>query len=514
MSGAAGTTYLLDIEVETDKATGQLMNFRKTANAEVGAAGREMGAALTSAEATTAKAAVGMTDSLGKLRPLMGTITRGLGAMGVEGAGAFSGLTRGAITLMNTGFTPLGLAVAGVVAGLGVYARSASEARDVTKDLRDEIDRLGVSNAELAQRMEAKRQGIPFDEFQAAADVAAARDRIRGNQIAIAVAQKQIDEFQSFGMEEARAGKQRPDIDVRRQYQIIKESLDQISKEEQNVAGLERRLNLLKGTSDEWKEILATIQRAQEYDRSQIAPGFVDRNRGGYDRPHDRLDLPSPFAEYKPSPALTAEERFPELAAAAAAERQRRAEEAVGIRSDFDSNRAAEAATRDSRDEVIQANAERQAAAFAEAQKEAMRIAARDAETFRGFGEQGAASITAALNRSIQSGDFRSFFAQFQAGMSEAVISAFTYALIQKPLANALGDVTQGIGGLFGYGKGGGTGTGAAQSGTMETFMANGGGGAPKSVRMNFADGTEISINNKKASGGGVQRGKSARWAS
>lgn len=515
-SAAAGPNSIrIPVVMDLDTATGQLRTFRRVAAVETGAAAKDMGVAITGAEATTAKAAVGMTESIGKIRPLMGTITRGLGAMGIEGAGAFSSLTRGAITLANTGFTPLGIGIAASVALLGVFAKSARDTEEATKGLREEIDRLGQSNAELALRGEAKRTGTPFDELDTTRKIEEANDAIRGSKIAISIAlARQMDlELQYGSYVTMNLVTQK---EYRREVEIVNESLRQITDQERNVAGLERRLSLLRSESDQWREILATIQRAQAYDRSQVSPGFVDAARkrlgvGDFNAEHDRLQMPDPYAGFKPSPGLVADETTREVAALAAAERQRRAAENAGILSDFEANRAAEAATRESRDAVMQGNAARYAESLAEAQKQAMQATARDAEAFRGFGEAGAASITLALNHSIESGDFRSFFAQFQAGMADAVVSAFTYALIQKPLASALGDITGNIGGLFGYGRGGASPTTAANSGTMETFMANGGGVAPKSVMMNFPDGTSFHI--KGGKGGGVPRGKAARWA-
>lgn len=180
--------------------------------------------------------------------------------------------------LLMTGFNPLSLAIAGTSLAIGTLSDRAEDAKTKIHDLDTELAALKKTNADLAFKREAESLGVSKDSLETQRRIEEAQDNIRGNKIAIAIATAKVMEYERDNLSIATANV-RVAFDWRHQLDIIKQSWEQITREQKIADELQRKL------------VLST---AAANDRLQMEPGAVERVRQRWSMtlPHDRLVMP------------------------------------------------------------------------------------------------------------------------------------------------------------------------------------------------------------------------------
>jgi hypothetical protein len=173
MSGQSPTTYLLDVEVELDKATGAIVAFRQRSTSEMDAAAKGMEESLQRAEKTATDSMQNMaagankaSSSIQGLRPGIMLATSSLSLMGETGGRAIGTLGLALSRLAAFGFSGPAIAITALVGGLELLAShsrdAAEEARKHTEEMKLEqeaANRLGEEYKRLSLALRAKQAG-------------------------------------------------------------------------------------------------------------------------------------------------------------------------------------------------------------------------------------------------------------------------------------------------------------------------------------------------------------------
>ena len=499
-SSSSPTTYLLDVDIQLDKATGQLVNFRERSKAEMTAAAAGMQAPLAQVEVAAQRAATA-TSSVGSsvgaaavsfrgLAPTILTATNALSLMGATGVPAIGALTRGVTALAAGGFTPLGVALGIATTALSFFIGRSNETTKAVEQQQEAVEELVKSYGDL---------------IRARSDPLIARSR------------------------EGRAGPKPTTLQEMRAAES--ELVARLGVAEEDLAT---------SNQDTFREMVTRVQAvrnaltelrleiAQLQAQSAKAPALPEDLPFSFTAPRGRRSSSDALATMFNGgvPTLTADQLAhmprggtvsrtpPEIGdwqstSMFGPSRSQLAELSGGYyvgtdqrtwRSSFE-----EGAVPPAQQRAIDARAEAEAEAYA-------RALAKDTETMRSFGERGAASITSALNTAITSGDFSSFFSQFQAGITDAVVAAFTYSLVQKPLESALGGLTQNVGGFLGTGVspggyGGDAGPAAGYASEVAGLSAAKSARlSPRNVTLLVGDGANVNIGQGGGRGGSAAR--------
>lgn len=179
MSSTAGPArIILPIEIELDKATAQLQGFRRTAVDEVGAAAKVIEADLSKAEksattlgTSTVTAAKGMRQEMQGAGAAVGGVMQAINLVGAQAPPAIGGIARAFASLLMTGITPVGLALAGVTGLIALFSATSTESDKATKAIDKQAASLRALREEIGRVQLARRAGAAGTSVDAQSDL-------------------------------------------------------------------------------------------------------------------------------------------------------------------------------------------------------------------------------------------------------------------------------------------------------------------------------------------------------
>lgn len=173
-SDSAARTIVLPIEVEIASATGKVRAFREAIGRDLGTAATEAQTKLTQVEQAATKAASGTaaaaketTNLKAEMRgaqPAISGVMQAINLVGVQAPPAIGGITHAVTALLMTGFTPLGLAMAGAGGLIALFAATQKEVRGLEAAFGSTAERIkDVEDRALSARvaLQALRAGRP-----------------------------------------------------------------------------------------------------------------------------------------------------------------------------------------------------------------------------------------------------------------------------------------------------------------------------------------------------------------
>lgn len=542
MSDGAQTVAILDVEVELDKATGQLVGFKERAKSEMAGAAdgieRELGRAERAAVQTTqrtAAAGASLKETFRGAQPAISGATQALMLMGAQGSPAISGITHALTGMLTNGFTPWGIAIGLATGALGLLVGGMRETAKASEALTAKHEAEATALAKivtLQERLSAARSAGIAKQAGVAGNVATEMEnveRLEGEIASLSNRGLGIVEFQRLAA-------------AREELQVARERLHT----EQGIAALRgdpfMQYDQSPGNGD------LVDPNARGAGSSKLTSGELVRRQAAAaaafarGRRFSQVGPVDPAAEalqkQAAAEALTVQRMRDEAAANSLGITQREVElyRLIGEEREKIANTSGQElelrrpllASYEEELRLLQAQRDAAFSKNVEAEKlqedekkrqekskaEAAiaKSLAAESETTRGFGVAAAHSITQALNQSIVSGDFDGFFASFQASLTEAVVASFTYALVQRPLESVLGGLTQNIGAFAGAGQSttdAGAGADAAATADAGAVATKSMRVSPKTIYIGVADGAEVHIG--QADGRGVPRGRGAR---
>jgi hypothetical protein len=504
VSSDASTTYLLDIDVQLDKATGQLVNFRERSRAEMGAAAKGIETEMSRVESTakrtmteTASSANKVAAGFRSVSPTIAAATNALTLMGTQAPPAIGAITRGVAGLAMTGFTPLGIAIGLATSALGFFLGRSQEAEKQALATAEANKKLAESMT-LVSRAPDPTIAIGWAKWRQEKGLA-------GMPTGLAAAEEGLGQAEAL-------------LANRRTVMLGMEG----HYDPRALSDLYRAVEARKQERDYQLELARASGYVTEEERkinALLADRATMRLRFGYGTDSDTLaNALSGVSTFNPAtmsvPGLPTAERAAELARIRGSLRAgESAAGAQGIAADYFSRLPDHPGFYGNQYPTTAAPVETPSLnRFAAARGEAsMRELAKDTSTMRSFGERGAQSITSALNQSITSGDMDPFFSSLQSGITDAVLSAFTNALVQRPLESLLGNLTQNIGGFLGVGQStdtyGGSNPGAAYADELAHLPASKSAKmSPKAVTLLIGDGASVNIGQGGGRGGSPAR--------
>ena len=238
---------VLDVVVDTRKATADVKTFGATTKRQVQQIGTSAVPNLKKVETSTQS----MGKSMAGAGAAISSANGALMLMGRQGPPALQTVATGAASLAVSGFGPLGLAITAATVGISLMASkwgdAGTEASEATKKMVD-----GLHDAERALRQLqiaeiAKRLGLSTTELTAGDELLAARGRL-------SVASIGHDQTRS----EIERGEQR--------RALINKGVhaSEIAMVEQSNRKIDARLSLLRKTAEEERQILEPLRREVE----------------------------------------------------------------------------------------------------------------------------------------------------------------------------------------------------------------------------------------------------------